>query len=196
MELLLVRHARPLRVEREDGPADPALDDAGRQQADALAEWLGTEQIDAVYASPLKRAVETAEPLVDRLGLQLVQHDGVVEWDRESLAYIPVEELKAENDPAWAAMRDERWDLLGVDPADFTERVVAAIDGIARAHPSQRVVVVCHSGVINAYTAALLGIDRLLWFEPRYTSVTRVLVHRDGRRSLFTLNELSHLRND
>jgi broad specificity phosphatase PhoE len=190
MELLLVRHARPLRVEREHGPADPSLDDAGRRQAEALADWLGGEDIDAIYASPLKRAVETAEPLVDRLGLQLVQHDGVVEWDRESLAYIPVEELKAENDPAWAAMRDERWDLLGVDPADFTQRVERAVDGIARAHPSQRVVVVCHSGVINAYTAVLLGIDRLLWFEPRYTSITRVLVHRDGRRSLFTLNEL------
>jgi probable phosphoglycerate mutase len=190
MELLLVRHARPLRVEREDAPADPSLDALGRQQAHALAEWLAAEAVDAVYASPLRRAIETAEPLVDRLGLELVQHDGVVEWDRDSLAYIPVEELKAENDPAWAAMRDERWDLLGVDPGAFAERVERAIDGIARAHPSQRVVVVCHSGVINAYTAALLGIGRLLWFEPRYASVTRVLVHRDGRRSLFTLNEL------
>ena len=190
--MLLVRHARPLRVERVEGPADPSLDEAGLEEARALGAWLAKEEIDSVYASPLKRAVETARPLVERLGLRLVQHDGVVEWDRESVAYIPVEELKAENNPAWAAMRDERWDLLGVDPTAFRQRVQEAIDGIAAAHPSQRVVVVCHSGVINAYTGAVLGLERVLWFEPRYTSITRVLVHRDGRRSLFTLNELPH----
>ena len=49
--------------------------------------------------------------------------------------------------------------------------------------------------MINAYTADVLGLDRIFWFEPRYTSITRVLVHRDGHRSLFTLNELPHLRS-
>jgi broad specificity phosphatase PhoE len=182
-----------MRIERDDGPADPALDDEGIAQAEALAAWLAQEEIDSVYASPLTRAVETARPLVDRLGLHLVRHDGLVEWDRDATAYIPVEELKAEDHPAWTAMRDERWDLLGVDPVAFGRRVGDAIDAIAAAHPSQRVVLVCHAGVINAYTGALLGLDRMLWFEPRYSSITRVLVHRDGRRSLFTLNEVPHL---
>jgi len=195
MELLLVRHARPLRIEANDGVADPSLDDVGRSQAAALADWLATESIDTVYASPLRRAVETAEPLARRLGLRLVQHDGVVEWDRDSTSYIPIEELKAENDPAWTAMRDEQWDVLGVDPTAFRQRVESAIDAIALSHPSQRVAVVCHGGVINAYTGAVLGFDRVFWFEPRYTSITRVLVHRDGTRSLFTLNELPHLRD-
>jgi probable phosphoglycerate mutase len=190
VELLLVRHARPHRVEGVDRPADPSLDDEGRRQAEVLAEWLAGEAIDSVYASTLARAVETAEPLVERLGLTLVRHDGVVEWDRDASVYIPIEELKANDDPAWAAMRDEQWELLGVDPVAFRDRVVTAVDAIAAAHPSQRVAVVCHGGVINTYTSVVLGLDRMLWFEPRYTSITRVLVHRDGRRSLFTLNEL------
>lgn len=191
MELLLVRHARPFRVVRDDGaPADPSLDEVGRAQAEVLAESLSDEAIDVVYASPLRRAVETAQPLAARLGLTLVEHDGVVEWDREADAYIPIEELKAGDDPAWIAMRDERWDLLGVDPRPFRDRAVSALDAICANHPSQKVVVVCHGGVINAYTAAVLGLDRILWFEPRYTSITRILAHRDGRRSLFTLNEL------
>lgn len=190
MELLLVRHARPRRIEREEGVADPPLDDVGRAQARALADWLAGERIDTVYASPLRRAVETAAPVADRLGLTLVEHDGVVEWDRDASSYIPVEELKAEGDPAWAAMRDERWDLLGVDPVAFRRRVVEAVDAIAESHAGQRVAVVCHAGVINAYTGAVLGLDRMLWFEPRYASVSRVLVDRGGRRSLFTLNEL------
>ncbi|HZA87486.1 MAG TPA: histidine phosphatase family protein, partial [Acidimicrobiales bacterium] len=62
MELLLVRHARPLRAESIDGPADPGLSPLGRRQADALAAWLATEAIDAIYTSPLRRALETAAP--------------------------------------------------------------------------------------------------------------------------------------
>jgi probable phosphoglycerate mutase len=193
VELVLVRHGLPERVENIDGPADPPLNDTGRAQASALAGWLSCEQIDAVYASPLRRAIETAEPLVERLGLQMVRHDGVVEWDRDSLSYIPTEELKAENHEAWVAMRDGRWDLLGIDPDAFRARVEAAMAEIARAHPSQHVAVVCHGGVINTYTAAVLGLDRMLWFEPKYTSITRVLAHRNGQRSIATLNETPHL---
>ena len=193
MELILVRHGLPLRVENVEGAADPSLDETGRAQAIAVADWLASERIDAVYASPLRRAIETAEPLVARLNLQLVRHDGVMEWDSESLSYIPTEELKAENHEAWAAMRDGRWDLLGIDPDAFRERVETAMAEIARAHPSQRVVVVCHGGVINVYTGAILGLDRMLWFEPNYTSITRVLVHRGGQRSIVTLNETPHL---
>ena len=68
------------------------------------------------------------------------------------------------------------------------------VDEIAAAHPGERVAVVCHGGVINVYLASVLGIDRLLWFDPVYTSVSRVLVSRDGIRSLVTLNETAHLQ--
>lgn len=188
-----MRHAKPERLENVDGPADPTLDDVGRSQAAAVGEWLAGEPIDAVYASTLRRAIETAGPLVARLGLELVPHDGVVEWDRDSTSYIPTEELKAEYHEAWAAMRDGRWDLLGIDPDAFRARVEAAMSAIAAAHPSQRVVVFCHGGVINAYVGAVLGIDRMLWFDPAYTSLSRVLVHRSGVRSILTLNETPHL---
>jgi probable phosphoglycerate mutase len=81
-----------------------------------------------------------------------------------------------------------------VDAAAFRDRVTTALDGIAAAHPGERVAVVCHAGVINAYTAEVLGLGRLLWFEPAYTSITRVLVDRSGRRSVHSVNESAHLR--
>ena len=62
MELLLIRHARPLRAESVDGPADPGLSDLGRRQAEALAGWLVPERIDAVYTSPLRRSVRDTTP--------------------------------------------------------------------------------------------------------------------------------------
>ncbi len=54
--------------------------------------------------------------------------------------------------------------------------------------------VVCHGGVINTYTADVLGLGAMLFFEPAYTSISRVLVSRDGARSLLSLNETGHLR--
>ena len=57
MELLLIRHALPERVETADGsPADPPLSGAGRAQAERMALWLVGEKIGAIYASPMRRA--------------------------------------------------------------------------------------------------------------------------------------------
>ena len=68
MELLFIRHALPIRREVTEGAADPPLSDIGHQQAQLLTDYLASEHIDAIYASPLKRAVETAQPLSERHG--------------------------------------------------------------------------------------------------------------------------------
>src|SRR5690349_6156027 len=103
MELLLIRHALPVRIDEGPGagPADPALAELGRAQAEAVAEWLADEEVDAIWCSPMRRAQETAAPIAARLGLEVVVEDGIAEYDRESASYIPVEELKAANDPRW-----------------------------------------------------------------------------------------------
>ena len=64
MELLFIRHALPLRVEGFEGPADPgAVRSRPRTRRGYLAEYLSFERIHAVFASPLRRAVQTAEPV-------------------------------------------------------------------------------------------------------------------------------------
>ena len=75
----------------------------------------------------------------------------------------------------------------------------AAPDGDGPMGPSRMlldkpvVAAVCHGGVINVFLAALLGLERHLWFEPGYTSISRVAAARTGERSLVTLNETAHL---
>jgi probable phosphoglycerate mutase len=189
MELLLIRHALPVRVDEGtvDGPADPGLAATGWEQAEALAGWLADERIDAVWSSPMRRARETAAPLADRVGLEVVVDDGLAEYDREALSYIPIEELKAANDP--------RWKQLPERPEDFVAVVVEAVERIVAAHPGQRVAVVCHGGVVNAYAGHVLGIDDPLFFLPAYTSISRVLASGDGIRSVGSLNEAAHVRH-
>jgi len=194
MELLLIRHALPLRVEVAEGRADPDLDPLGHRQAEALAAWVRDESLDAIWSSPLARARQTAAAIERATAITAVVHDDLAEWDRHASMYIPMEELKATDHEVWRAMADGRWDDLGVDIDGFRRRVVAVIDEIAAGHRGQRVAVVCHGGVINAYAAAVLGIDAPVFFEPIYTGISRVLVSSAGFRSIRSLNEVAHLR--
>jgi broad specificity phosphatase PhoE len=194
MELLLIRHAEPVKiVDVVDGPADPPLTERGQGQARALADWLHTERIDGIWSSPMQRARQTAEPLAAALGLSVVVDTDLAEYDREATGYIPMEDVKAAAGEKWAAMVEENFEGA-VDPIEFQRGVVTAIDHIVTGNPGGTIAVVCHGGVINAYLAAILGLDRILWFEPRYTSISRVLASRRGDRSLSTLNETAHLR--
>lgn len=192
MELLLVRHGLPERVTDAAGPADPPLAAEGRRQAEALARWVAAHDgVDAVWASPLRRAQETAWPLAESLGLEVVVEEGIAEYDRHSSHYVPIEELK--DDAYWLEQVSAEWAALEADPGAFRGRVVDAVDHIAARHPGQRVAVVCHGGVINAYVGALLETRHVLFFEPRYTSISRVFAARSGERTLHSLNEVPHL---
>lgn len=194
MELLLIRHARPVRVEGVEN-ADPGLDSEGERQAEALSEWLAEERVDDIYVSPMRRARETARPLEAGLGHTAQIDEGLSEFDRGFDFYIPMEELKAENHPHWQVLSSGDWSEVPGDLFAFRDRVVATIDAIVDANPSRRVAVVCHGGVINGYAAHVLGIDAPLFFEPAYTSISRVLASRGGARSIVSLNEAAHLRS-
>ena len=90
MELILIRHGLPEKVINQDGtPADPPLSEEGLKQAELVANWLEHEQIDKLYASPMRRAVQTAEPLAKVKGLDIELREGVAEYDRKSDLYIP-----------------------------------------------------------------------------------------------------------
>lgn len=188
MELILVRHGLP---ERREDTSDPPLAPAGMDQARRVAAWLEHEGIDAVFASTMLRAVQTAEPFAARTGHEVRRHEGIVEFDRDSGTYVPMEELKRDNYPAWLAMAQGQH---GVDIATFQATVVAALEEIVESHPSRRVAVFCHGGVINVWTAHVLGMAPRLFFEPDYTSVHRYMCARSGQRNVVSLNERAHLR--
>ena len=195
MEIVLVRHGLPLRVELETGIADPELAAEGHEQAAKMAAYLGVEDVEAVYVSPLRRALETARPLCKLLGLEAVVSEGVAEFDRNSREYVPVEELRATNDPRWEKLLRGEWDGVDEDPSLFKARVVETVEDMIARHPGGRVVVVCHGGVINQYLAHVLGIETHVgFFYPKYTSIHRVMAARSGQRSIVSINEASHLR--
>jgi len=193
MELLFIRHGLPLRIDDAGGPADPALAPEGVCQAQAICDWLAPISIDAIYSSPMRRARETAEPLAHRLGTEPVTRDGLEEFDAHLHYYVPIEEMERD-DPRWQQIVGEWQSPEAADTRrTFRARVVETVEAIIDAHPSQRVAVVCHGGVVNAYLSHVLEIERALFFEPAYTSLSRVLASSRGHRQLVSANETPHL---
>jgi broad specificity phosphatase PhoE len=145
--LLLVRHGETdWNAEgRLQGHTDRPLNDHGRRQAKDLADRLADEGADAIYASDLSRARETAEIVGTRLGLPVVIDADLREKDWGS----------------WEGLTgDERAHVEQV--AESTEahrdRVMRAVRRIVERHPGQRVVVVTHGGSLRRVQASLNGI--------------------------------------
>jgi len=195
MELILVRHGLPLRREVVEGPADPELSSDGHDQSSRLANYLASEKIEAIYSSPMKRAVQTAQPLAKITGLPISIVDDVAEFDRLSNEYIPIEELRAANDERWHKLVAGEWESDSDTIEGFKNRVISSVEMLISKHPSQRIVVTCHGGVINQYLAHILGIaTERGFFYPQYTSIHRVVAAQNGLRSIVSLNEIAHLR--
>ena len=195
MELLLIRHGLPLRIENGDGTAaDPPLSEIGHQQAQAVAQWLGPEAIDSVYVSPLIRARETAAPLERLLSIEAIVEDDIAEYDAEEPSYIPIEELKRDDPEAYREFIASGG-AIG-DPVAFQATVLAAIEKIVARHRGENVAVVCHGMVINGILADAVGLEpgNLMVAEPTYTGVTRIAASTKGHRTLRSFNETAHLR--
>ena len=193
MELILVRHALPERQQVSSGSADPPLSNLGLQQAAKAAQWLAAQKLDTVYSSPMLRAKQTAQAYTALSGHALQFHEGLAEFDRHTSSYIPMEELKRTDYPAWKAFVEGRYNEE-VDILAFQDTVVRALESIIARHQGERVVVFCHGGVINVWAAHVLQMLPRLFFEPQYTSIHRFLCARTGERNVVSLNETAHLR--
>lgn len=200
-ELLLVRHgeqqlAANLAVgEVVDAPLSPL----GREQARVVGERLATAAIDAVYCSPLSRALITGQEIAGHHGLEPVVHDALRELDpfhhvprrlgvidhygTERFVELMREQSRTRLDSVWPDSEDV--------PA-FRRRITDAIAEIAEANRGRRVVVACHSGVINHYLSHVLGSAFHQVFPLHHTSITTVRVDGD-RQSVLTVNDFAHV---
>lgn len=178
-----------------DGHGDPALAPDGRQQAEAVAERLADQAVDAIYVTTLRRTAETAAPLARRLGL-----DPVVEPDLREVHLGEWEgglfrQKVAAGDPVVATMfAEQRWDAIpGAEPADaFAARVRGAVARIVAAHPEGRVAVFSHGGVIGEVLAQATGSRPFAFMGVDNGSISHVVVTRD-RWVVRRVNDTAHL---
>jgi broad specificity phosphatase PhoE len=131
------------------GHGDPPLNDLGRQQAMELAARLADVEIDALYASDLRRAYETAEIIGQAKGLEITAEPNLREIDVGSWSGLTSEEI--------ATQFPEMTHHDGEKREAFDARAVEVLHRIAGAHEGNRVLVVTHGGVVRALQRHLSG---------------------------------------
>jgi 2,3-bisphosphoglycerate-dependent phosphoglycerate mutase len=191
-EILLVRHAVP----HPDGTLDPGLGDEGRAQSASLVEYLAPEEIEAIYSSHLKRAVQTVEPLAAQRDVAIVIDEGLREWVSNAKAYMGTEGMV--DNARTKAFLEGRYEEEFMPPHNADElraTMLATLRRIGLAHQGQKVVAASHGGASNTFLAAVLDSPRRFFFNPGYASISRVQVWPDGRFVLLCINELTHPRD-
>jgi len=202
-EILLVRHGESApHVEGEsfdlvDGHGDPPLAPAGVDQARLAAQRLidTGERIAAVYVTTLQRTVQTAQPLLDQLGIEptvIADLREVYLGDWEGGEF---RKRIADGDPIAQLMYvEQRWDVIpGGEPAhQFENRVRRGIERIAAEHPDELVVAVVHGGVIGQVMNIATGSSGFAFTGADNASISHVVVE-DDRWVVRCWNDTSHL---
>ena len=135
------------------------LNEEGRAQAQALGQRLAGSQLDAVYSSPLERALETAEAVAAPHGLEVQIREGIGEvqygeWNGRSLRELAKKPLWRSVQIYPSGTRFPSGETIG----EMQARVVEALDEIQSAHPKGIVAAVAHADVIKAATAFFVGV--------------------------------------
>jgi broad specificity phosphatase PhoE len=196
--LLLVRHGRTEanRGGFYAGRSDVPLDELGRTQAGAVARRLARERVAAVYASPMQRTLETAEPIARAHGLEVQ----------------PIEELAELSMPGWQGLGEKEiaerfpveWQAWMRNPAaldcryieslsSLGRRVRHALGGIGRRHEGEAAVVVSHEAVLRVAILLSLGLELRAYRRLRVApgSLSALAWSPEGS-SLMLLSDSSH----
>ncbi len=198
-ELVLIRHGETdmNRELRFQGHVNVALNDIGHAQARRLAERMAGEPADAVYASDLLRARQTAAPIAGELALQPVPEAGLREQSFGRVDGMRVADIQRDHPEAWAGWLRFEEDFAmpeGESTRAFHTRVIAAVQRLVAAHPRQTVVVVTHGGVLDMIyrTARCLGLNGPRQSEIPNAGVNRIRV-RDGVFDILAWADTRHL---
>lgn len=181
---------------RIQGQSDPPLSDAGLRQGEAVAAALAGLPIEAVWASPLRRALDTARPIAAAVGLPLQTdprlmeiHVGVFQDQLRS----ELDRLFPEEIARWRTGDPDYVIPGGESRRALMDRGRAVLEDLARSEWN-RVAVVSHGGLLAAGFKALLGIPAGVHPFNLYNGSISQLAIDGGQVKLLTLNQTDHLR--
>jgi len=186
---LLVRHAdnNLVGVKMAGRMPDVHLNDAGREQAQQLAEKLSLYPLKSVISSPLERARETAEPIARLRGLKLEIYPELIEidfgeWEGKSLK-------KLKRDPLWNLVQNKPGDFRfpgGESNVEAQNRIVGTLGRQAEKFKEKDLVVcVSHGDMIRLAVAHYLGMPINNFQRLRINTASVTVMYLQGRKVFF-----------
>ena len=197
--LIIVRHGRTEwnRVERFRGRADIGLDGVGMKQAESAAKRIGEWPISAIYSSPLRRALTTAEIMAGPFELKVRLMPGIIDIDYGVWQGLSTEEVITRDGSLYSQWIESPNKVKfpgGESFAEVRERASSAVNGLIQQHLKETVVLVSHKVICQILILSLLGLDNShFWQITQDVCAMNLFEVRGGIPSALFLNDTCHL---
>ncbi|MFC2035805.1 histidine phosphatase family protein [Chloroflexota bacterium] len=199
MEIILARHG-DTEWNAEDifrGRADIGLNETGRKQAELLAEYLSDIKIEAIYSSPLKRALRTAETIANYHQLKVVITPSLVDLNFGQWQGLSLQEVKDKHKEFYTEWINNPEQITipgGESLNDIKERTISMVNEVTAKYDGS-VVMVSHRVVNKVIICALLGLDNShFWNIRQDTCGITTFIYENEQFILTKLNDTSFLR--
>jgi broad specificity phosphatase PhoE len=196
----LVRHGQTAWNKEEifRGRADVPLNERGLKEAELAAEYFRGKRVDAIYASPISRAIQTAEKIAGVLGLKVVPHSGITDMSFGDWEGRPIKEVE-QSDPDRFRLWKEEPHLLKVPGGETLEevrtRTTAALEEVIPSHAQGTVILVSHRVITKVLICAILGLDNShFWQIDQDSTAINLIRYKHGKYALSLMNETCHLK--
>jgi len=199
--IVLVRHGQTEwnKEERFRGRVNIDLDEVGIRQARATAERLARWEVAAIYSSPLKRAMATAEAIAQRLGLQVEMLDGLNDMHFGVWQGLSIPDARKNYSELFKIWRNSPQQVRipqGETLDEVQNRVVATIDHLVTKHENETVALVTHRVVCKVLLCHVLGLDNShFWQIAQEAAAINLFEIRGGRTIVLLINDTCHLRD-
>jgi broad specificity phosphatase PhoE len=180
------------------GRRDIELNEQGEREANAIAGALRDKNLDAIYTSPLTRAVETARPLAALLHCKITPVQGLTDINYGAWEGLAYQEIKITY-PDLLATWEQEPELVrfphGETLDEVRERSYGVLRELAQKHANESILIVSHRVVNKVLLCALLGLGTgHFWNIKQDTGCINVLEYSSQRFVLCLLNDTCHLR--
>lgn len=181
------------------GSTDVPLSEAGRLQAQLLASRMKPLCVDALYSSPLRRALETARLIGEAVGCEAVVDPRLAELNYGAWEGMTIEEIQRTSAATYYAWVADPGSLAppegGESGAQLIERATPFLSDVGQRHASGNVVVVSHKTVCRLLACHIMGVPLSEYRRriPMDNAALNIFEAREGNWRVVTLNDTSHL---
>lgn len=199
--LIIVRHGETAwnKDVRFRGLAELPLNETGLKQAELTAQRIVREYTPAaIYASPLQRAMQTAEALARLTHQAVIPHQALIDVDFGDFSGLTFPEAEERFPEAYHDFfhAPERVHFPhGESLADVSDRVMTLIPELTATYPNGQVALVTHQVVCKVLMCSLLGVGNERFWQFRLDNASySVFEIADGVATLVSANETCHLK--
>ena len=199
VRLYIIRHAESEwnPIGRYQGLLDPELSERGKAQAKRLGEHFQSIELHAIYSSPLKRTLQTAQEVAKAKGLEIIEDRRIIEIDHGVWSGLLVEEVQKRFPEQFRQWLEEPHKVSfegGESLQQVYERVKDFLEEIRERHWGQTIAFVSHTVPIRAIYCALLKVDLSKFWSFGCDNASYSLVHMEKDRNvIMRLNITCHL---